>query len=214
VQAQLAENKSIDKRVRFDVAKALKLRMENKLTYQEIADQLGVSKQAIYDRLHKVSKLFNDPSIVNAIDSVAVPVMKSVQWTMLAEMLDPDRLKSASLNNIAYSFTQVNNARRLEEGQGIGIDFNVNVIQTLGDKTKDLRTMLESLSSTQDVVPAIEHDIDNGMSTSTNMTKANDINNLDDKASLHNTYYRQSLVSQGAEPAQSQRRRGRPPKAR
>jgi predicted XRE-type DNA-binding protein len=133
---------------------------------------------------------------------------------IVTESLTVDDIKKAPVGTRALIACQFYDKERIERGQSIGQDIQINVIQALGDKTKDLRTMLESLSSTQDVVPVIEHDIDNGMSTSINMTKANDINNLDETPSLHNTYYQQSLVCKEAEPVQAQRRRGRLAKGR
>ena len=46
----------------------------------------------------------------------------------VASLTDPETLKKASLNNRAYAFTQVHQARRLEEGKSTE---NVNVLSKM-----------------------------------------------------------------------------------
>jgi hypothetical protein len=40
-----------------------------------------------------------------------------MEWTLLRDMVDSDKRKRASLNNVAYAFQNIHNARRLESNQ-------------------------------------------------------------------------------------------------
>ncbi len=100
---------------RVDVAKALKLRLKNGMTINEIADHFGVTKQAISQALKSFRGLLNsDASSVEAFDSCKPQLLSAVEQKMLQALLDPDKLQKASLNNVAYAFTQIHSANRLE----------------------------------------------------------------------------------------------------
>ena len=102
---------------RLDLAQVWKLRVMNRLSYGEIARAVGASKSSIHAALHRLSKLVPDPDAVKAYGEVRPTLLTAVEYRLMASLLDEDALEKASLNNRAYAFQQVFNARRLEEGK-------------------------------------------------------------------------------------------------
>ncbi len=112
-----ANNSLSDKPVNnLDLVKAVRLRLRRNLTYQEIADKLGVPKSTVYDRINEVLGLIDDPEANQAYHSNMVSMLRGAERVLIGHMLDPGRLKKASVNNLAYAFQQIHNARRLESG--------------------------------------------------------------------------------------------------
>lgn len=101
---------------RIDIDKALKLRLKG-CTYQEIANQFGVTPQAVEQRLSKHKRFLEDPEQAEAYDRNRAQILNAVELEIVRSMLEPAKLKDASLNNAAYALQQVTNARRLELGQ-------------------------------------------------------------------------------------------------
>jgi len=103
---------------RIDVAKALKLRVQG-ATLEEIGDLQGVSKQAVYQALTKFEPFIAglQPGQLTAYSEQRAELFNAVEMHLTASLLDPDALSKASLNNRAYAFKQIHEARRLETGQ-------------------------------------------------------------------------------------------------
>lgn len=131
---------------KIDVGKALTLRIKNKLTYQQIANQFGVSKQAVQQRLSKLFELINDPDADQAYSDNRADVLNAIEREMVSQMLDSEKLKKASVNNIAYAFQQITNARRLEQGLSTqNIAQNVKVRDMADDDRQALERALKSM---------------------------------------------------------------------
>jgi len=101
---------------RIDLAEALRLRLQRGLTYQEIADRLGCAKSTVYTSINNVLKLVDDPQANRAFAQNQVNILQGTERVLIRNILDPEKLKKASVNNLAYTFTQIHNARRLEAG--------------------------------------------------------------------------------------------------
>ena len=43
-------------------------------------------------------------------------LLQGTERVLIGNLLDPEKLKKASVNNLAYAFTQIHNAGRLEAG--------------------------------------------------------------------------------------------------
>jgi len=99
----------------FDVAKALSLRLKNKLPYQKIADLLNVSKTTVYDNLKWVEVLIQNPQEVDAYKENRGLLLNSAELMVLKELTTGGSLEKASANNLGYLYDKLNNARRLEE---------------------------------------------------------------------------------------------------
>lgn len=107
---------SPDKKKKLDLSDALKLRLTKHWTYQEIGAKYDMSKQAVHDALKPFHDLIQDPEAIQAYQANKAQILTSIEMELAKQLLDVDKLKAASLNNLAYSFQGVYNAGRLERG--------------------------------------------------------------------------------------------------
>jgi predicted DNA-binding protein YlxM (UPF0122 family) len=123
VQTQAVEepNNPPDRIRKIDISEAFKLRFKNNLSFQAIADHFGCTKQSVFDALAPFSKLINNSMDTSVYDQNRAGILTSLEFEMVKQMSDPSKLKSASLNNLAYSISQINNMIRLEKGQPTAI---------------------------------------------------------------------------------------------
>jgi predicted DNA-binding protein YlxM (UPF0122 family) len=114
---------------RVDVAKALKLRLQG-ATLPDIAALQGVSPQAIDQALRKFQPFLRgiEEGELTAYSEERANLFNRVEQHLTASLLDPDALAKASLNNRAYAFKQIHEARRLETGQSTA---NVSILGKL-----------------------------------------------------------------------------------
>lgn len=95
-----------------DQSKALKLKLDNKLTYQEIADMQGVSKQAIH---HSIAKLI--PKEENEqFKNHRADILSSLQFKLLSSLTDED-IKKSPLGSRVLASCQLYDKERLERGK-------------------------------------------------------------------------------------------------
>jgi predicted DNA-binding protein YlxM (UPF0122 family) len=123
---------------RVDLKKAIELRYKNQLTMPEIAEIFGVTKQAVHQQLSKVEKLIKGDMHLEAFRQNRINILEGAEFELISD------LQKASLNNVAYAFNQVHNARRLESGQSTA---NIGV-----SVESRLNKALEQAGSTDDVV--------------------------------------------------------------
>ena len=120
----------------IDINRALKLRLDNDMSYAQIAIQLSaetghtLSKQAVWARLRPFTKLIEDPTAIKAYENNKETLLSAVESRLLVEMVDGDKLKSASLNNVAYAYKEVFNANRLQRDKSTS---NVSVKSVVED---------------------------------------------------------------------------------
>ena len=101
----------------FDVLKAYRLRVLNRLSYQEIADQLGEPKSSVYKALAQLVALTHDHERLRQYEEIRPALLSAAEERLMASLVDEEAIEKASLNNRAYAFQQLHNARRLESGQ-------------------------------------------------------------------------------------------------
>lgn len=118
---------------RINLAKALKLRLVNRLSVPEIAAHFGVTKQSVDQALARFSRLCADPDIAHAYEQSRPALLSAVEEQMLQSLVDPAKVEKASLGNVAYALTQVSQLRRLESGQSTVNGAFVNLV-ILADK--------------------------------------------------------------------------------
>jgi hypothetical protein len=125
-------NALAEKRVtkRIDVAKALKLRVQGN-TYEEIAAVLGVTAQGVYQALDKFESFLTDagqPGLLQAFQDSRGELLNAMEMRLMRSLVDEDAISKASLNNRAYAFEKIHQARRLQEGKSTE---NVSVLGKL-----------------------------------------------------------------------------------
>lgn len=104
------------KRGYVDVTEAIKLRLKHNYSYQQLADRYNVSKQAVHQALRKFTAILNRPDSISTFNEIRSDVLTAVEIKLIQSLLDPDKHKSASLNNVAYAYNTIYIANRTEKG--------------------------------------------------------------------------------------------------
>ncbi len=132
--AKKLTTKPIQRRGKIDALKAYQLRVQHRMSYQQIADHLDCSKGSVIQRLKQFSETVHSPEDKAAFESIRAQAMTAVEEQLIASLLDTDKLAKASLNNVAYAFQQIHTARRLEEGKSTE---NKSIITAMLDSAHD-----------------------------------------------------------------------------
>lgn len=113
-----AEQETRPNQPRIDIAKALKLRLQGN-TLSEIGAVFGVSESAVSQALRKFEGILKnvEPGTLTAFSEHRSQLLNAIELELMRSLLQPEALEKASLNNRAYAFQQVHQARRLEEGK-------------------------------------------------------------------------------------------------
>ena len=154
---------SIRKNIKVDVKQALILRFQHGLPYQKIADQLECSKNAVWKALKPLEKLIRDPGLIEAYERARVPILTGAEIQLLEQMGDPAALKGVKVNHLAYAFSQINSARRLEAGLNTGnlgvrvqLDVDKLYAEALKVTQKDTSALMESARKRIEQIELVE----------------------------------------------------------
>lgn len=136
---------------RIDLTEAFKLRYKHGLSYQQIADRFGVSKQSVHQRLTSISELLPDRDEIETYRQLKTEMLDALEYKVYRKMLDDDKLKDASFNNLAYGFQNICTQNRLEKGQSTA---NID-IQTVTASLSEIEERRKKiLIDIQPVVPS------------------------------------------------------------
>ena len=113
---------------KIDVAKALRMRLKNRLSFAEIGKHFNASPQAVEQRLSAFKAYIEDPEVIAAYDESKAEMLSAAERVLLEKILDVEKLEKASTNNIAYALTAVNTMNRLERGQATSIVDSLSVL--------------------------------------------------------------------------------------
>ena len=116
---------------RIDLPEAFKLRYKHGLSYQQIADRFGVTKQAVHQRLTNISQLLPNREEIETYRQNKAQMLDALEYKVYNEMLDPSKLKDASFNNLAYGFQNISTQNRLEKGHATNITNSFEVTASL-----------------------------------------------------------------------------------
>lgn len=98
------------------LGKFLELKVKG-ISNKDIAKSLNVSTQAINNTMHFFRPFLKVLENVEYYKTARGEVLSGVEFQLLHELLNPDKLAKATTNQLAYAFTAIHNARRLEEGK-------------------------------------------------------------------------------------------------
>jgi predicted DNA-binding protein YlxM (UPF0122 family) len=126
------------KSCKFDIGKALALRLNNMLSYEEIAKQLDVSKQAIHQRLKPFLKALEDPQAIQAFERHEPHLISAAKLKLFTQIVDDDTLQKASLNNLGYVYDKLNYVKRLEEDKSTANVLYADVTKKIEDIDKEI----------------------------------------------------------------------------
>lgn len=113
-QLVLPDGKIKTSRSRVDLHQALKLKVENGLSYQEIADYFGVKKQSIHSLLRPY---IPDSANVKVFRDHKADILSAQQMRVLGAMTDAD-LKKASAKDKALIFGILHDKEQDMKGSG------------------------------------------------------------------------------------------------
>ena len=102
---------------KVDIAKALTLRLQHGMTYQQIADIMGVRKQSVHGALMRFRELINSPDQVNAYEINRSKILSAAELQMIIDMTDSKKREKSNLQQLALAYDKLFQARRLTDGQ-------------------------------------------------------------------------------------------------
>lgn len=114
------------KYVKFDHARALQLRIREKLTYDEIAERLNTTTAHVHTSLKKFLKYLEEPGDLYAYQENKPDLLETMELKLLTYLSDllNDR-KCASVKDISLALKVVSELARLNKGQSTS---NVSVL--------------------------------------------------------------------------------------
>ena len=104
-------------------------------TLDQIGDHFGVSHQNISHRLNGALGVL-DGDRLNAYRTNRIAILEQIEEKMLGEICNPARMAKATVGNVAYAFTQVHTARRLESGQSTANISLRGIVEALGSEAR------------------------------------------------------------------------------
>jgi len=170
IQALAVENinNSLNAYKKIDIAEAFKLRFKNNLSFRAIAEVFNCDPSAVYKALEPFTKLIKNSQDTSIYETNKAGILNSVQFEIVKQMVNKDKLKSASLNNLAYAASQVDNMIRLEKGQPTSITESLDAdLSGLLDRIAPLKSA--GSGSTVDVSDSVKCvDIDTAVDNAVN----------------------------------------------
>ena len=117
--------KRIDQRLTrektYDLGKALKLRLVNHLSYDQIADMLGVTGPTIRRGIGQLETLLDNPGLVSAFKDNEAEVIDSARMLAIQavgeQLSDPIRRKTLDISRLTMLFGVLFDKQRLIRGQ-------------------------------------------------------------------------------------------------
>ena len=131
-----------NKSTSFDLSKAIKLRLINKLSYGEIAKQMDVPKPTVYSNISSFLEKIEIAGDKAVFDEIEPLVCRAIKMRYYSHMIDEDTVVKASANNAAYALDKINTIQRLSEGQS-----TTNL--AIRSVSQDLNDLLAQLQSSQ-----------------------------------------------------------------
>ena len=114
------------KYVKFDHARALQLRIREKLTYEEIAERLNTTPAHVCNSLKKFLKYLEDPGDLYAYQENKPDLLETMELKLLTYLHDLlSEKKCASVKDVSLALKVVSELVRLNKGQSTS---NVSVL--------------------------------------------------------------------------------------
>ena len=129
-----------------DISKAVALRFNRNMSYDNIAKVMGHSKSTIHKVLAPFGKLVENPKACRAYADNRSAFLNSAECQVVSKMVDDDKLEKATIGNLGYVLEKLTNARRLQDDQATS---NLAVVhesrQQIEESTKNIKALQEEL---------------------------------------------------------------------
>ena len=128
-----------------DLATMWKLRFKHNMSINQIAERMGCDKSTVFRKLERHISMLPNADEIRSYQENKAQYLAGLELITYKEMCNPEKLKDASFNNLAYGYNTIFNANRLESGKSTG---NISVVEikgTIADLQKqadDLRKQL------------------------------------------------------------------------
>jgi hypothetical protein len=107
----------IEKSVKLNLGKAIKLYFERNVPQCDIARIMGVSNQCIDQALKPYKQILFSKGEIDVLRSRKEDLVEGSFYRLLLDTADPAKREAASLNNTAYALDKVHQILRLETDQ-------------------------------------------------------------------------------------------------
>jgi predicted DNA-binding protein YlxM (UPF0122 family) len=143
----------IDRQVdKIDTKRMLFMYFYEKRKQSEIARYFNCSRQSVNKALQPFRKLFENPEAIAVYRDNKAEVLDAIEMILALTLTDKRKLKKASLNNVAYTFDKVHNARRFSDsGTPSGEAKLLERIEQESDEVI-VRRIIERIRETREVV--------------------------------------------------------------
>lgn len=103
---------------RFDDAKALQLRIREKLTYEEIAERMDAPYSHVHERINRFLKFLEDPGNLYAYQHNKPDLLEAIELKLLAYLADLlNDKKCTSVKDLSLALKVVGDMVRLNKGE-------------------------------------------------------------------------------------------------
>jgi len=131
------------RKAEIGLADIYRLRFVNKLSWADIARIGNTSPTNVMQRYNRFIANLPDAEELALYQQQRAELLSQAELTLLKHIFDPKKLAKASINNIAYAFTQIFQARRLESNQS-----NINIaIAEVVDRKRKLEQEIASIEA-------------------------------------------------------------------
>lgn len=121
-------------RKKIDLGELIRMKIRG-LTNTEIAEKFGCSKMSISTAWQRFRDLMPNPEDIELFEKNKADILNSVELSIIQEMMSKDKLKAASVNNLAYAYNVIHNAHRLEIGKSTSnISQLTKIIEEAGEE--------------------------------------------------------------------------------
>lgn len=165
---------------KIDVSKALQQRLQG-LSYEQIGKLQGnFTPQSVQWALKRFDRFLTDPIATNAYRANKSALWEAAEEVLSTALTDPVAIKKASLNNRAYTFSQIRQAVRDEKGpQAVPLALPGFLSSALSVSLRIQVAVNNDVGpTTASVVPLVENEIIEG--STCNSSISNDTEHDDD----------------------------------
>ena len=138
-----------------DLAEMWRLRFKHNMSINQIADRMGCHKTTVWRKLERYVNMLPNAEQIKMYQQNKAGMLDALELKVYEEMSNPDKLKDASFNNLAYGFQNICTQNRLEKGLATQIVDTVAIVGSIDDLRKREDEILKVVQSrvVQDVVP-------------------------------------------------------------
>lgn len=142
-------DRQVDK---IDTKRMLFMYFYEKRKQSEIARYFNCSRQSVSKALQPFRKLFEKPEAIAVYRDNKAEVLEAIEMTLALNLTDKRKLKKASLNNVAYTFDKIHNARRFSDSGTPLVE--AQLLERIQQESDEVivRRIIERIRETREVI--------------------------------------------------------------